>query len=225
MRILIAGQKRFGRAILDLAVRRGHEIAAVACPSEEGDQLLVGAINRGLPILHGHLSSAMMPAGVDLIVAAHCHTFLSEKTRLRSELGALGFHPSLLPRHRGRSAIEWAIRMGEKITGGSLYWLKNTVDGGPLAAQSYCFIRKDDTASSLWRRELFPMGVRLFEEAFEQLERGVVVASPQNPDHATWEPAIDSVPPLKRNDLPMLGSSRFRIVTDPREVATQEEEA
>lgn len=225
MRILIAGQKRFGRAVLDLAVERGMEVAAVSCPAEPEDQLMIGAMNRGIPTLHGHLSAAMMPPGVDLIVAAHCHTFLSEKTRLRSELGALGFHPSLLPRHRGRSAIEWAIRMGDKITGGSLYWLNNTIDGGPLAAQDWCFIRKDDTASSLWCRELFPMGVRLFGQVFSQLSRGIVVAEPQSQEHATWEPAIDSVPRLARNDLPMLGPSRFQIIQDIRASAIRGGEA
>jgi methionyl-tRNA formyltransferase len=152
-----------------------------------------------------------------LIVAAHCHTFISAKTRRLAELGALGFHPSLLPRHRGRSAIEWAIRFGEKITGGSLYWFSDVVDGGPIAARDWCFIRPGESASELWAREIAPMGLRLFSRVFDALERGVVVAEPQDADLATWEPAIDAVPPLWRPDALLLGSSKYQTVTSERE--------
>lgn len=216
MRILIAGQKRFGRAVLELAIKLGHEVAAVSCPGLETDALRIGALNHQITILPGRLTSDMAPAGLDLIVAAHCHSFLSEKTRRRAELGALGYHPSLLPRHRGRSAIEWAIRMGEKVTGGSVYWLNDVVDGGPIAAQDWCFIRPDDTAGVLWSRELFPMGLRLFARAFAHLEAGVIVAEPQDRSLATWEPAVVNVPPLWRPDVPMLGASRFQIIPDRR---------
>ncbi|MEO8351395.1 MAG: formyltransferase family protein, partial [Chthoniobacteraceae bacterium] len=171
------------------------------------------ALNRGLPIHEARaLTAAMMPAGATLIVAAHCHSFISAKTRSRAELGALGFHPSLLPRHRGRSAIEWSIRFGERTTGGTVYWLNDVVDGGPIAAQEHCFIQKDDSARDLWARELAPRGLRLFRRVFDDLERGIVRAIPQDPELATWEPAIDGVPPLWRPDVPQIGTSRFQRV-------------
>lgn len=220
MRVVIAGQKRFGRDVLEMALARGHEIAAVSCPDDDADKLRIAALNRDLPIIGARrLNASTMPSGCDLIVAAHCHTFISEMTRRKAELGALGFHPSLLPRHRGRSAIEWAIRFGERTTGGSVYWLNETVDGGPVAAQDWCFIRPDDTPRALWARELAPMGLRLFGQAFAALERGVIVAEPQDFDLATWEPAIDNVPPLWRPDLLMIGSSRFQIVTERHAIA------
>jgi methionyl-tRNA formyltransferase len=213
VRVVIAGQKRFGRDVLDLVVKQGWEVAAVSCPGGD-DKLRIAALNRGLLLLDERgLNASTMPAGVDLIVAAHCHTFISSKTRLRAELGALGYHPSLLPRHRGRSAVEWAVRFREPVTGGSVYWLNNGVDAGPVAASDWCFIRPDDTAGDLWRRELAPIGLRLFERVFDQLDRGAVVAVPQDGELATWEPAVEGVPPLWRPDCIMLGDSRFRVVT------------
>lgn len=211
MRILVAGQKRFGRDTLALCVARGYEIAAVSCPAGGDDKLWVEAQNRNLPVIPaGQFTADRVPAGVTLIVAAHCHDYISRKARDRAELGALGYHPSLLPRHRGRSAIEWAIRMKEPTTGGSVYWFNDVVDGGPVAAQDWCHIRPGDTAKELWERELAPMGLRLFARVFDALDKGIQPASDQDRELATWEPAIDKVPPLWRPDVPRIGASGFR---------------
>ena len=215
MRILIAGKKRFGRSVLDLLSRSGHEIAAVSCPNQDADPLFAAAIDARLPVLPERLTASMVPDRTDLIVAAHCHSYLSAATRNRAGLGALGFHPSLLPRHRGRSAIEWAIRMRDPITGGTAYWMNETVDGGPIAAQEWCFIPDGISARDLWRETIMPIGLRLISRAVELAATGRIVATPQNTSLATWEPAIDGVPPLWRPDVPMLGSSRYQVI--PRE--------
>ncbi len=214
MRVVVAGQKRFGRDVLELILARGWDVAAVFCP-EGDDRLRIGALNRGLAV-HGarQLTAALMPAEVEMIVAAHCHTFISSKARARAELGALGYHPSLLPRHRGRSAIEWTLRFGEAVAGGSVFWLNDTVDGGPAAAQDFCHVQPGDDARELWARDLAPMGLRLFARVFDELERGVVRAMPQDTALATWEPALGTVPPLWRPDVPQLGLSRWQVVQE-----------
>ena len=213
MRIVLAGQKRFGRDVLDLVCARGWEVAAVFCPDGE-DKLRIGAMNRRLPVFGARVTAAMIPTGVELIVAAHCHSYLSAQTRARAELGALGYHPSLLPRHRGRSAVEWALRFGESVAGGSVFWLNDVVDGGPVAAQDFCHVQPGETARELWAKELAPMGLRLFARVFDELERGIVRAVAQDTALATWDPALDGVPPLWRPDVPQLGISRFQTVTD-----------
>lgn len=228
MRILLAGQKRFGRDVLDVVLRGGHEVVAVSCPvgREPSDKLFNAAQTLGLRIIAaGTLCAETMPEGVDLILAAHSHDFIGAKTRDRSRLGALGYHPSLLPRHRGRSAIEWAIRFGEKVTGGTLYWLNDVVDGGPICAQEHVFIREDDTARELWARELAPLGVRLFRRALREIAAGVVVAVDQDTALATWEPAVDKVPRLFRPDLLRLGESGMTRITSAEDVQRYREGA
>ena len=105
-------------------------------------------------------------------------------------LGALGYHPSLLPRHRGRDAVRWAIHMGDHVTGGTVYWMDDGADTGPMAAQGWCWVRPGDTAEELWRRDLGPLGVRLFARALGAIEAGCPLAVPQDPELATWEPAF-----------------------------------
>lgn len=226
MKVLVCGQKRFGRDVAELVLARGWKIAAVSCPvlgaadTSALDKLHILALNHGLPVIPaGRLDADAVDrvcgGTVDLIVAAHCHDYIGRKTRHRARLGALGYHPSLLPRHRGRSAIEWAIRFGEPFTGGSVYWLNDTVDGGPVAAQRHVAIRPGDTARELWARDLAPLGVDLFAEVFAALDRGERPAVPQDVTLATWEPAIDGVPALHRPDLDLLPAPVFSDPESP----------
>jgi methionyl-tRNA formyltransferase len=206
LRILLAGQKRFGRDVLDMIVEEGHEIAAVCCPvsGEKPDKLWIGATNASLPIIPAGTLVAETCPDVDLIVTAHSHDFIGRRTRMRARLGAIGYHPSLLPLHRGRDAIKWSIRMGERVTGGSVYWLTDTVDGGPIAAQKHVFIRPGDDELELWIRELAPLGVRLLRQVIRDVSQGRVVRQKQDPELATWEPSFGGSPLLFRPDLPLL---------------------
>ncbi len=229
MRVVLTGQKRFGRDVLRLLAERDDEVIGVSCPREDADgrpdKLFIEASNLGVPLVPGgKLTQYTMPEGADLIVAAHSHDFVGSVTRRKARFGAIGFHPSVLPRHRGRSSIEWAIRFGEKVTGGTIYWLDDVVDGGAIAAQEHCMIRPDDTPLSLWVRDLAPMGLRLFRQVLRDLDRGIVIALDQDKELATWEPAIDSVPRLFRPDLPMLGGPiDFVVIKDRDELHRRRE--
>jgi methionyl-tRNA formyltransferase len=208
LRVVVAGQRAFGAAALAVVRETGHEVVGVVSPHDDNDRLTRTA--RGtVPWVSDPVRASWRAWNgqrtVDLIVAAHSHTFISRRTRDATVLGAIGFHPSLLPLHRGRDAVRWAVHMREPITGGSVYWLTDNVDAGPLAAQDWCHVRASDTASTLWRRELFPMGLRLLRRTLDDLAHGDVVAVPQDESRATWEPSWER-PPLHRPELPELGA-------------------
>lgn len=215
MRIALAGQKSFGRAALLAIVNAGHDVAQVFAPL--GDRLDWEARRLDIPTAERLVADALAP-DLDLIVCAHAHVFVSEKARSRTMLGGIGYHPSLLPRHRGRDAVKWTVHMGDPIAGGSIYWLSNRVDGGPIAAADWCHVAPGTTASELWRDRLFPMGVRLLVAALADLDAGRLVKVPQDEAAATWEPSWDR-PPVERPDLPQLTdgndrvAERFTIVT------------
>jgi methionyl-tRNA formyltransferase len=206
--ILIAGQKYFGAEVFRaLRTIPSITITAIAAPTggEQIDRLTAQALLHGIPVIpSGTLKAETMPDDIDLIVAAHSHDFIGERTRLRSRFGGIGYHPSLLPLHRGRDAIRWAIRMRDRITGGTVYRLSNRLDGGHILAQQHVFIRPDDTANELWRRDLSPLGVRLLTHTVTAYaESGYQHGEPQDESLATWEPSINR-PPLYRPDLTLL---------------------
>lgn len=193
MRVMIIGQRWLAAELFKLCLTRGDDIAAVSAPRLD-DRLAVEAASAGVPVCQvtGRLSADWVPDGVDLLLCAHAHIYIEAGARAKARLGALGYHPSLLPRHRGRDAVRWAIHMGDKVTGGSAYWMDDGADTGPIAAQDWCWIQPGDTAAELWRRDLAPMGLRLFETALSNIDRDDSKAAPQLEAMATWEPAFIS---------------------------------
>ncbi len=219
MRIFLCGQRYFGQETYELIKELGHQVVGVSAPAQHPDgskdRLFERASADRVQVIPGGLRADDLPDGVDLIVAAHSWDFISRRTRNRAALGAIGFHPSLLPLHRGRDAVRWAVKMGDRITGGSVYWLTDNVDAGPIAAQDWCFIRPDDDARSLWRRSLQPLGLRLFRQVLTDIASGLLVRVPQDASLATWEPSWDRQP-VPRPDLLMLGSAApgYRVVVE-----------
>ena len=195
MRIVICGQKEFGARVFDATRAAGHEVLAVFAPVAGAgvDRLAERAEAAGVP-LFGRVRPEAIPEGADVLVCAHAHDFVSRAARERARLGAIGYHPSLLPLHRGKDAIRWAIKMGDRVTGGTVYQLTDEVDAGPILAQEFCFIRPGDTPAGLWRRELQGIGVRLLLRALHGLEAGEAVPRAQDEAIATWEPSWEREP-------------------------------
>jgi methionyl-tRNA formyltransferase len=226
MRVVLVGQKSFGAAVLSMLLeqaRHGVEVVEVWAPLNGGpwdrDKLWAAAGAAKIPRQEGPEDSITARKGqVDLIIAAHSHRFLGQRTRKASTLGAIGYHPSLLPRHRGIDAVHWTVHMGDPIAGGTVYWLDNGVDTGPIARQDWCHVRPGWTASDLWRERLFPMGVQLLRQVvWDLVMGGKVVMVPQDEALATWEPSWQR-PPLHRPELPELGRmpAGFELVVNSR---------
>lgn len=214
LRVILCCQRSFGAAVFRLLRERKElELAAVYAPADDKAAGLAELYHVPLR-LAGTLRAASMPCDCDLLIAAHSHDFVSTAVRNHLRLGAIGYHPSLLPLHRGRDAVRWTIRDRDRVAGGTVFWLNDTVDGGPIAAQDWCHVRPDDDASELWRRELFPMGLRLLSEVLDDISRGDLVMQPQLPELATWEPSFVGAPRLFRPELPQIGTlpEGFRVV-------------
>jgi methionyl-tRNA formyltransferase len=211
MKVVISGQKKFGEEILRICIKNAKvQVIAVCCPT--GDKW-IGALARthGIPIIPaGALNADTMPDGVDLGITAHSFDYIGKLTRYKARLGWIGYHPSLLPRHRGRSAIEWAVRMRDCVTGGTVFWLNSGIDRGDIAYQDWCFIdpllfskEPKRAARILWEDELLPMGVRLVSRAIDDIASGRIVKVPQDKRFSTFEPSTD-VKDVFKPDLLMI---------------------
>src|SRR5688500_18879109 len=195
MKCVLAGSRYFGATVLE-ALRRedGVEFVSVIVPAAD-DRLALAATTAGLPV-HVLENPKLVPGnaipdGTDLIVAAHTHARVSPEALARSRLGGIGYHPSLLPRHRGIAAVEWTILERDPIAGGSVYHLAEGWDAGAVAAQDWCFVANDDTARTLWERALAPMGLALLRDVVRHAtQHGVVPAKAQDERYATRAPLI-----------------------------------
>lgn len=196
MNIYICGQKHFAAEVFTALREAGHTIVGVSSPEfgsdgSSPDRLKALAEAAGVKWMKsGVLNENTIPDGVDLIVTAHSHDFVREPTRNKTTYGAIGYHPSLLPLHRGKDAIIWTIEKGDKVTGGSVYWLNEVMDGGPIAAQEHVFVLPGDTPDLLWKRDLQPLGIKLLVQACNDIAQGRIIKKIQNEDIATVEPSM-----------------------------------
>lgn len=214
LKVVIAGQKYFGEQVLRMCLLKGFEVVAVSCPPGDTHIGKHAAANGIKIIPAGSLNGDTCPA-CDIGVTAHSFDFIGKRTRYKPKYGWVGYHPSLLPRHRGRSSIEWAIKMGDAVTGGTVYWLNSGVDRGDIAAQSWCFIdprlrlkKSLEAASYLWREELCGTGVNLLSKVLCDISKGKINRQPQNEIFATFEPSTE-VQKIYRPDLLMLGGRKI----------------
>ncbi len=194
MKCTLVGSRFFGAMVFEVLRNDGAEIARVVAPAAD-DRLAPAAQESGVPV---HLlenpknvPGSAIAEGTDLIVAAHTHARVSREALARSRLGGVGYHPSLLPRHRGIAAVEWTILEGDPVAGGSVYHLADTMDAGAVAAQDWCFVVKGETARELWERALAPMGLDLLTRVVRHArQHGEVPAHPQDERFATKAPMI-----------------------------------
>lgn len=190
MKIALVGSRWFGAEALKLLHARGHDIHVVAPDAE--DRLAKAAAELGYtPVLHTgrrRVTHDDLPGEYDVVLAAYSHAFIPlDKARIAS----LGYHPSLLPRWRGIAAVEWTVKAGDPIAGGTVYHLSEEMDAGGIAAQDWCFVLPGEDAASLWRRELAPMGLRLIGQVIDEIAAtGTCRADPQDERFVTLAPRI-----------------------------------
>jgi glycine cleavage system regulatory protein len=195
MKCAMVGSRFFGASVFEtLRKEEGIEFTSVIAPAAD-DRLALAAGAAGLAV-HVLADPRMVPGeavaeGTDLIIAAHTHARVSDDALARSRLGGIGYHPSLLPRHRGIAAVEWTILEGDPIAGGSIYHLADGWDAGAVAAQDWCFVQKGETARELWERALAPMGLALLSRTVHHARlHGSIPAHAQDPRFATRAPMI-----------------------------------
>jgi methionyl-tRNA formyltransferase len=103
--------------------------------------------------------------------------------------GFVNLHPSLLPRHRGPSPIQWSLVCGDRSTGVTTIQLDAGMDTGPILLQERVAIEALDTAETLSPR-LAEVGARLMVATLDALEDGTVEPRPQPEDGANVTPML-----------------------------------
>jgi methionyl-tRNA formyltransferase len=197
MRITLIGSRHFGVTTLNMLRQRGVDIARVVVHDGE-DRLVTAAKAAGIEVVvqadRRNVAASEIAPNTDLIVTAHSHARVSKEALAAARLGGIGYHPSLLPRHRGLAAVEWTIKEGDPIAGGSIYHLADRMDAGAIAAQDWVFVKKGETARELWERALAPLGLRLLAEVIDYAKtHKSLPAKPQDERFATNAPSLSAV--------------------------------
>jgi len=197
MKIAIIGQQDFGKAVLEAFVARGDEVAGVFCapekPGARADVLKVAAQEKGvklfqLPSLKSPEAVQQMKAlNADIGIMAFVLQFAPQEFVNVPRHGTIQYHPSLLPKYRGPSSINWPIIRGDTRTGLSIFRPTDGLDEGPVLLQKETPIGPDDTLGTVYFDRLFPMGVKAMLEAADLVFSSKHKEIVQDESQATYE--------------------------------------
>jgi methionyl-tRNA formyltransferase len=208
MKILVIGQAAFGQDVFNKLRDAGEEVVAVAAPAQSlsgrTDRLRGAADEAGIAafetskLREPSVQAQIRELAPDLGVMVYVSDLIPVEVLNLPKHGTIQYHPSLLPKHRGRSSINWAIIQGDRTTGVSIFWPDAGWDTGPVLLQREVPIGPDDTTGSLYYDKLYRMGIDMILESVKLVAQGKAPRIPQEESKATYEkPAED---PLVRID-------------------------
>lgn len=197
MKIAVIGQQDFGKSVLEAFLARGDEVAGVFCaPEKEGakaDPLRAAAQEKGLKVFqfpslkNPEALAAMRGLNADIGIMAYVLQFAPQDFVNIPKHGTIQYHPSLLPKYRGPSSINWPIIRGDSRTGMTIFRPNDGLDEGPVILQKETHIGPDDTLGSLYFDRLFPMGVAAMLEAADLVLAGKHREVAQDESQASYE--------------------------------------
>jgi len=197
MKLAIIGQQDFGKAVLEAFLARGDEEAGVFCapekPGAKPDVLKTAAQDKGVKVFqfpslkNDEAKAALKSLDVEIGVMAFVLQFAPQDFVSIPKHGTIQYHPSLLPKYRGPSSINWPISRGDAKTGLTIFRPTDGLDEGPVILQKETAISADDTLGTVYFDRLFPMGVQAMLEAADLVVAGKHREVAQDESRATYE--------------------------------------
>ncbi|GAB5574168.1 cytosolic 10-formyltetrahydrofolate dehydrogenase isoform X1 [Prionailurus iriomotensis] len=201
LKLALIGQSLFGQEVYSHLRKEGHRVVGVfTVPDKDGktDPLALAAEKDGTPVFKfprwrvkgktiKEVAEAYKSVGAELNVLPFCTQFIPMDVIDSPKYGSIIYHPSILPRHRGASAINWTLIMGDKKAGFSVFWADDGLDTGPILLQKSCDVEPNDTVDALYNRFLFPEGIKAMVEAVQLIADGKAPRIPQPEEGATYE--------------------------------------
>jgi methionyl-tRNA formyltransferase len=229
MRIVLIGQATFGADVLKGLLAKGRQVVGVFCPPDRGgkfDPLKEATLAAGLPIFQPRRMKdpeafdQMVSLHPDLVVLAFVTDIVPGKVLAVPKLGSICYHPSILPRYRGASAINWAVINGETKSGLTIFWVDAGIDTGDILLQKEVDIFANETTGEVYFNKLYPLGVEAVIEAVDLINAGKAPRIPQDHSKATYDPPCDEK--VAALDWSKPGHQVFNFIrgTDPQPGAT-----
>lgn len=206
MRIILVGQASFGKDCLQALLEQGENVVSVITVPDDPrgkrpNPLKNLALEKNIPLImpegrdHHRLKNPSVIPWVrelepDLFVLVFVTDFMPLEVINMASKGGINYHPSLLPRYRGGTAINWAVINGEKETGVTIHYIDDGVDNGDIILQERVTIEENDTVGTLYFNKLYPVGIRLIKEAVALIREGQAQKIPQEEKDASFQPVI-----------------------------------
>ncbi|XP_052897053.1 cytosolic 10-formyltetrahydrofolate dehydrogenase isoform X2 [Anopheles moucheti] len=204
LKIAIIGQSNFAAEVLEVLLERDHLVVGVFTIADKGnreDVLATTARQHRIPVFKfsawrrkgvpiPEVLEQYRSVGANLNVLPFCSQFIPMEVIDGAAFGSICYHPSILPLHRGASAISWTLIEGDERAGFSIFWADDGLDTGPILLQKQCPVLGDDTLDTLYKRFLYPEGVTAMAESVDMIAAGTAPKIPQTEIGASYDPAL-----------------------------------
>ncbi|XP_040565734.1 cytosolic 10-formyltetrahydrofolate dehydrogenase isoform X1 [Lepeophtheirus salmonis] len=208
IRVAIIGQSSFAVEVFKGIKNNGHEIVGVfTVPDDKNgreDPVAIHASSEGVPVFkfkawRKKATGETIPSVLkgytsikaDLNVMPYCSQFIPMNIIQYPKYQSICYHPSILPKHRGASAIGWTLIDGDKKAGFSIFYPDDGLDTGPILLQRSTPVYDNDTIDSLYNNFMYPEGIRGMVEAVNLIASGCAPCIPQTEEGATYDPQLN----------------------------------
>ena len=204
MKVVFFGTPDFAVPTLQRLVESDHELALVVTRPDKPvgrrqvmtpPPVAVVAREAGLPVAQppslkkGSFLDELRPLRPDVAVVVAYGRLIPPAMLEIPELGCVNLHPSLLPRHRGPSPIQWTLVSGDRVTGVTTMLLDEGMDTGPVLLQRSTEVDPKETTEQLAPR-LAVIGAELMVETLDGLADGSVQPRAQSDQGANVTPML-----------------------------------
>ena len=206
LRLVFCGTPQFAVPTLEALIAAGHEIALVVTQPDRPigrKQILTAPPVKQTALAHSlevtqpekiknntEFRASLESIAPDAIVVVAYGRIIPRWMLDTPRLGCINLHGSLLPKYRGAAPIQWAVAMGETVTGNTTMLLEEGLDTGPILLQQQIPIQPEQTAVDLFH-ELSVQGAPLVVETLAGLASGSIKPQPQDHSQATLAPILD----------------------------------
>lgn len=205
MKLVFCGTPRFAVATLEALIAAGHDVALVVSQPDrpvgraqqvEPTPVKQTALAAGLEVTqpekirnNADFRARLEALAPDAIVVVAYGRIIPPWMLALPRFGCINLHASLLPKYRGAAPIQWAVAMGETVTGNTTMLLEEGLDTGPILLQQPLPIAPDQTAADLFD-VLAQRGAPLVVETLAGLASGSITPTPQDHARATLAPLL-----------------------------------
>jgi len=213
MKVAIIGQSPFATEVYRLVRKDGHSVVGVfTIPDKNGreDPLAIAASADGIPVFKfksWRKKGVVLPevleqyeaVGAELNVMPFCSQFIPMEIVNHPVHKSICYHPSILPRHRGASAISWTLIEGDTTGGFSIFYPDDGLDTGDLLLTKEVAVSTNDTVDTLYKRFMYPVGIKAMGEAVRMIAEGRAPRIKQTEVGATYDAYLNKPEVCKLN--------------------------
>ncbi|KAH9636936.1 hypothetical protein HF086_016875 [Spodoptera exigua] len=193
LRVAIIGQSLFAAEVLNFCKKMDMRLL-VSSPSTIAAQ-------NGKPVykyktwrVKGQVIPEVLEqyksVNADINVLPFCTQFIPMEVITYPKYESICYHPSILPRHRGASSINWTLIEGDTTCGLSIFWADDGLDTGPILLQKSFPCTIDDTVDTIYNKYLYPEGIKALAEAVNMVANDTAPRVKQTEEGATYDPAL-----------------------------------